>query len=198
LEADFLLIMQNKYEKQDIRSEKLDPILNILSEVSRLKTLFRQGWLKRGIPESKCESVADHCFLTVITAYLIAERDFPELDLTKVLKLAIIHEIGEVYVGDITPVDGVSEEEKYKQEREAVKSVFSELDDGNGYLNLWEEFEAGETPEASFVKQIDKLEMALQAYNYKQHGYDRMDEFLDSTARVMQDDRLKDILKGML
>ncbi|MDP8231276.1 MAG: HD domain-containing protein [Candidatus Zophobacter franzmannii] len=190
--------MQNKYEKQDIRSEKLDPILNILSEVSRLKTLFRQGWLKRGIPESKCESVADHCFLTVITAYLIAERDFPELDLTKVLKLAIIHEIGEVYVGDITPVDGVSEEEKYKQEREAVKSVFSELDDGNGYLNLWEEFEAGETPEASFVKQIDKLEMALQAYNYKQHGYDRMDEFLDSTARVMQDDRLKDILKGML
>lgn len=198
MEADFLLIMQNKYEKQDIRSEKLDPILNILSEVSRLKTLFRQGWLKRGIPESKCESVADHCFLTVITAYLIAERDFPELDLTKVLKLAIIHEIGEVYVGDITPVDGVSEEEKYKQEREAVKSVFSELDDGNGYLNLWEEFEAGETPEASFVKQIDKLEMALQAYNYKQHGYDRMDEFLDSTARVMQDDRLKDILKGML
>jgi putative hydrolase of HD superfamily len=183
--------MKQKYIKQDIRKSGFDPILNALSEIGRLKTLFRQGWLKRGVPESECESVADHCFLTVISAMLIAERDFPELDLLKVLKLAILHEIGEVYVGDITPVDGVSEEAKFKAEKAAIESVFSSLGRGEEYVALWEEFEKGETPEALFIKQIDKLEMGLQAYNYAQHGYNRMDEFLESTKRIVTDKRLQ-------
>ncbi|MBN2829911.1 MAG: HD domain-containing protein [Candidatus Cloacimonetes bacterium] len=193
----FILTMIQKYNKQDIRKNGFDPIFNALTEIGRLKTLFRQGWLKRGVPESECESVADHCFLTVITAMLIAERDYPELDILKVLTLSILHEIGEVYVGDITPVDGISEAEKYEAEKAAVERVFATFERGEEYVELWKEFEKGVTPEAKFIKQIDKLEMGMQAYNYAQHGYNRMTEFLDTTKRVVTDERLQKFTKDL-
>ncbi len=142
------------------------PIIRAYFEFVHLKQLYRQGWLARGIPAERCESVAEHTLGVAVTAMFLADSHFPELDSLKVLRMALIHDFGEVYAGDIIPGDAIAPEEKHQLEKDAVTQIFEGLPNGDVYLHLWEEFESGASPEARFVRQIDKLEMALQASVY--------------------------------
>lgn len=154
-------------------------LLQTYFEINNLKRLYRQGWLKKGrnIPEDKCESIGDHAYAVTTYSYFIADQYYPELDLMKVISMAVVHELVEIYAGDWTPHDGISEEEKYKIEEEACKRFTDKFSNGNKYFKLWQEFEKGETPEADFVKQIDKLEAVLQAGVYQCEGYDVLESF---------------------
>ena len=125
-------------------------------------------------------------------AWVLAREYFPELDESKVLKMALIHELGEIEAGDITPYDGVSPQEKHAREKQSVEKVLSHLEQKDDLFELWMEFEKCETPEAIFVRRIDKLEMGLQALIYHlEHGMDPSD-FLDSARS--DDDVLNRIL----
>jgi len=164
-----------------------------------LKGLYRQGWLKRGVPETRAESVADHSFGTALLALLLAELlkvspEFSGLDPHRCIEMALVHELGEVYVGDITPVDGVSKEEKYVREREAFIRVVEGLPNQDRLLELWEDFEAGTSAEARFIRQLDRLEMGVQAALLKAEGFQRMDEFLESAHRTVTQPDLKALL----
>ena len=160
------------------------PLLEIFFEINHLKQLFRQGWLRHLAP-AQCESVAEHTLATVLMAWMLADTLFPELDRERVLMLALLHDIGEIYAGDITPADAVSAGEKHRRESAAVRRIVGKLPRGERYLALWEEYESGATPEARLVKQVDKLEMALQACIYEhQHGLN-LQEFLDSAATAL-------------
>ena len=179
-------------------SNSANSILQVYFEIAHLKDLFRQGWLQAGIPIEKCESVADHSFLTTMLAWMIAEELAPELDSEKIIKMSLLHEMGEIYGGDITPRDGVGESEKFLLEYDSMHKVLSKLFNGEKWSALWEEFEKANSPEAKFVKQIDKLEMALQAYSYEQsHKLDLM-SFYKSTENVLEDENLKEILAEIL
>ncbi len=152
-----------------------------------LKKLPRSGWLLKGIPGEACESVADHSFATAMMAWMIAREYFPQLDDIKVLQMAMIHELGEIGAGDITPYDGVTPAQKHEMEKESVQKVLSHLERRDDLYDLWMEFETGETAEAIFVRRIDKLEMGLQALVYQlDHGMDPAD-FLTSAK---QDDEI--------
>lgn len=168
----------------------LQPLVRAYFEISQLKQLYRQGWLHRGIQEAACESVAVHTFGMAVLAMLIADQYFPGLDSTRVLRMALVHDIGEVYAGDIVPGGGVAKEEKQRLEREAVRRIFQGLPNGDQYLAAWEEFEQGETPEARLVKQVDRLEMALQASVYEHMEYGRLQEFFETAALEMLDPEL--------
>src|SRR5690606_13145242 len=146
-------------------------------EFSHLKQLYRQGWLHRGIQPAACESVAEHTFCMAVLAMLLADQYFRALDSSRVLRMALLLGIGAVYGGDIIPGEGVAKEEKQRLEREAVRRIFQGLPNGDQYLAAWDEFEQGETPEARLVKQVDRLEMALQASVYEHMGYGRLQEF---------------------
>jgi putative hydrolase of HD superfamily len=164
-----------------------------------LKGLYRQGWLKRGVPEERAESVADHSFGTALLAVLLADTlrtdpEFAGLDRQRCIEMALVHELGEVYVGDLTPVDGVSREDKYRQEREAFIKVVEGLPNGKELLTLWEDFETGASPEARFIRQLDRLEMGIQAALLKAEGYQRMDEFLISAHKAVTHKDLKALL----
>jgi putative hydrolase of HD superfamily len=174
-------------------------LLRAFIRMMDLKGLYRQGWLKRGVPEARAESVADHSFGTALLALLLAEHlgqtpDFAGLNPQRALEMALVHELGEVYVGDITPVDGVSKEEKYQREREAFIRVVEGLPNRERLINLWEDFEAGTSPEARFIRQLDRLEMGIQAALLKVEGYDRMEEFLESAHRTVTQPDLKALL----
>lgn len=106
-------------------------------------------------------------------ALFLAVEHFPKLNLEKVLCMAAIHDLPEAHpkVGDITPRDGVSKEEKHQREKEAMIGFVSGFSMGEKILALWREYEANETPEAQFVNQLDKLEMGLQALIYRKQGY---------------------------
>lgn len=182
--------MQTKFPKSDFHNrENASSLLTFFSEIIQLKQLFRQGWLRRMRPEA-CETVAEHTFVTAMMAWVIAEECFPALDSQKVLRMALLHDVGEIYAGDITPADDVSASEKYQREKAAVEKIFSRLSKGKQWLTLWEEYETGASPEARLVKQVDKLEMALQAGVYESvQGID-LQEFFDSAATAISDSQL--------
>ena len=186
--------MEKKNSKLVLEENK-ENILEVFFEILSLKNLFRQGWLKNGVEKKFCESVADHSFSTTMLAWLIADEYLPELDLSKVLKYSLLHEIGEIYAGDITPVDNVTEAEKYKLEITSVKKVFSKLKHGGKYIKLWEEFENSQNKEAKFIKQIDRLEMAFQAHFYEKKLDLNLHDFKDSAKRVLKNEILKKLLK---
>jgi putative hydrolase of HD superfamily len=132
--------------------------------VNQLKDLYRQGWIKIGGEEAihKCESVAEHCFCVFLIADSIIKKHNLKLDANKCMKMALVHELGEIIIGDFTPDEAITKEEKTKLEGEAVKEVLRDLDWADEYYDLWLEFESRETAEAIFTKEIDKLNFLMQ------------------------------------
>jgi len=181
----------------NIKNHINSPFIHFYFEFAHLKQLFRQGWLTRNVPPERCESVAEHSFGVAVTALLLAEIHFPELNILKVLRMALIHDLGEVYAGDIIPSHQVPREEKYKLEKESMKRVFCCLPNSDNYLNLWEEFEQGASPEAQFVRQIDKLEMALQASVYQHQQVENLAEFYHSARFAIKLPQLEIILNEL-
>jgi len=177
-----------------------DPALAAYFRLMRLKRLYRQGWLKRGLPEVLCESVAEHSFGTALLALLLAGQagdagSLGRIDVARAALLAMVHELGESYAGDITPVDGVSPRDKERLERDAILRALDGHPDLEWFLGLWEEFEAGSSPEALFVRQLDRLEMGLQAALHEAEGFPGMGEFYDSARRTVVEPRLRSILE---
>ena len=119
------------------------PVIAAYYEMAHLKQLYRQGWLRRGVPKDRCESVAEHSFSVAMLALWLADRVCAPLDVNKALRMALLHDFGEIYAGDFTPADLISEDEKSRLEEELVRQVLAKLPDGPAYIALWEEFEAG-------------------------------------------------------
>lgn len=177
-----------------IQGSHVHPLIKVYFEINQLKQLYRQGWLQRGIAKDCCETVAEHCFSMAVLALFIAETHFPQLDLLKVVRLCLLHDFGEIYAGDFTPKDSIRPEEKYRLERESITQVFSKLPNGHVYIELWEEFEQGQSAEAKFVHQIDRLEFRLQAKVYQKQGSIDSDEWFEGVYKGVVDEDLKAIL----
>ncbi len=167
------------------------PALQAYLQFAHLKQLYRQGWLLRGIPAERCESVAEHTFGAALLTMLLAPRD---LDPLKTLQMALIHDLGEVYAGDIVPGAGISPQEKHRLEQAGVEKIFAALPEGARYRALWLEFEQGSTPEARFVRQIDRLEMAFQALIYEGQGQADLADFYRSAAAAIDSPDLRALL----
>jgi putative hydrolase of HD superfamily len=98
---------------------------------------------------------------------LLLAQGREDLNLERVLRLALIHDLGEVYVGDLTPKDAVDRDAKIAMERDAVNKILGPLPNAAALIADWEEYEAQASAEARFVKDIDRLEFALQAAHYQ-------------------------------
>lgn len=176
----------------------VSPIIRAYFEFNQLKQLYRQGWLKRGVPKERCESVAEHSLGVAVLACWLAEAYYPQLDQSRVMRLALIHDFGEIYAGDIIPGDDISDEEKSRLEFESVERVFKHLPNCGEYIALWSEFEDGQTPEAQFVRQVDRLEMGLQASVYEHQGYENLGEFFGSAREELLDPNLIELLQEII
>ena len=148
-----------------------------LQEWLGLKDLPRTGWVRSGVKEP--ESVAAHSWGMAVLALHFAPKN---LNLAKVLAMCIIHDLPEVRVGDLTPHDDVTN----KAELEA--SAMSEL--APEWLGLFHEYESGNSKEAKFVKQIDKLDMGLQASIYQSRQELDLSEFTNSAKLKITDSNL--------
>lgn len=168
-------------------------LLNFALTIGKLKKLKRTGWVRHGIPDS--ESVADHIFRLATLTMILANK--VGVDPDKSLKMALVHDLGEATIGDIVTRRGKhllpNAKHKLEKERAALDTIFS-LVDAKEYTTLFDEYEEQETKEAQFVYQLDKLEMAIQAYEYeKEHGID-LEEFFESARTVVQNKNLVTIL----
>ena len=152
-----------------------------LIEILGLKNVLRSGWVKAGITTP--ESVAAHSWGMSMLALKLAPK---ELNLARVLSLCIIHDIPEVRVGDLTPHDDTST--KAQDELKAMTEMAPE------WVGLFEEYEQGQTPEAKFVKQLDKLDMALQAEIYQAEFGISLEEFIESARLRIDDENLQNLI----
>jgi putative hydrolase of HD superfamily len=117
--------------------------------------------------------------------------DLPNIDRERCIKIAIVHDIAEAIVGDITPSDGVPKAEKSRLEKEALDEMCRILGGGlraDEIKELWAEYENNSSIEASIVKDFDKVEMILQALEYETEHGKILDEFFISTAGKFQTD----------
>jgi 5'-deoxynucleotidase YfbR-like HD superfamily hydrolase len=151
-------------------------LLKLFQEINKLKTTVRTGWYRNGV--EKPESVADHTYRTAVISMILSDN--LQLDTEKVLKMALLHDLAEAVVGDITPYDNLPLEEKLKKEEIAVYGLLREVPNRDRYLALWQDYVSDQSAEAKLVRNVDKFEMALQAYEYQKvnPGLD-LAEFLD-------------------
>lgn len=139
-----------------------------------LKDVLRQGWVNAGVDAP--ESVAAHSWGMAVLALKLCPED---LNLEHVLKLCLVHDLPEVIVGDLTPQDDVST--KSADERAAMEQLAPE------WVALFDEYEHETTPEAVFVKKLDKLDMALQAKVYMERSELDLNQFIDSARKTLGD-----------
>jgi putative hydrolases of HD superfamily len=142
-----------------------DRLTEFLATAMKLKTLKRAGWLRCGV--APCESVAEHTFGVALLALLASGSD---VNSERCVALALVHDLAESLVGDITPHDAVSPEEKRQREAEAIDELAQLLGEDHELPRLWAEFENGKSPEAKLVRDLDVIEMAWQAVEYQNTG----------------------------
>jgi len=147
-----------------LSSAKLDPALlagrlAFLREAERLKSVLRSGFTSSGRPES----TAEHSWRLCLMALVFAD-ELTGLDLARVLKLCVVHDLGEAIHGDIPAIHQHAHPGKSAQERADLHTLTRDLDAPlrAEIIALWDEYEAAATPEAQAVKAFDKLETILQ------------------------------------
>ncbi|RAH13571.1 MAG: phosphohydrolase [Methanobacteriota archaeon] len=158
-----------------------------LIECFKLKDLSRSGWINSGLND--VESVAAHTWGVSYLCYVLCPDGLNKL---KVLSMAIVHDIGEAIIGDITPHDLISRERKYQMELSAIKQLTNFTDKQSEIIDLWLEYESNETEESKFVKACDKLDMALQSSIYElRYKSFNPEEFIDSALEKIDDEYMK-------
>lgn len=183
---------------QLMKKNNIPSIIAALHRVGTLKTLKRHGWLLKGI--SNPESVADHTFRMCLIALFLPSKYLDNINLSKLLIMILIHDLGEAKIGDIKWESGKrilsSQAKKHADEEIAVKEIFSELINKDNLLDTWREFNAQQTPESKLAKQIDKLEMVIQAYEYEKAGHSpqRLQEFWDNVEKYLTNNSLQPFL----
>lgn len=138
---------------------ELDGILAFLRGAERLKSTKRSGWTADGEPET----VAAHTWRLCLMALVLADR-VPGVDFARLVRICIVHDLGEAIGGDIPAIHQVPGEGKAERERADLLRLLEPLPDGPKaeILALWDEYEAAATPEARLAKGLDKLETILQ------------------------------------
>lgn len=171
-------------------NSNIDYILAFFQIVRLLKTQPRTGWVDHGIPNP--ETISDHMYRMSIMAMCIPNE---KIDISKCVKVALVHDIAETLVGDITPFGGVDKEEKSRREYETVKYLSKIIEPYNAWFSkelveLWLDYEEIRTIEARYVKDIDKFEMIEQAWEYEQeHGPSHnLDQFYRAQSSIKTDE----------
>jgi len=141
------------------QTDRIKIVCDFYAITHKLKNILRTGWKVWNIDADRFESVAEHVYGTQMLAVAInAEYDLG-LDIAKVALMLAIHEIGEAVIGDLPTVGrNISQEEKNKQELEAVEKILQPLNNSQMIKDAFIEFEQQETKEARFAYFMDKLD----------------------------------------
>ncbi|KAJ6004674.1 hypothetical protein N7540_013043 [Penicillium herquei] len=160
--------------------------LKFLHELEKLKHLPRTGWLRT---IQNPESVAAHSFRVAILA-MLAPDDL-NVDIPRCVQMALVHDLAESVIGDIPTFAGVPKDRKYAMENNGFRYLENLLlayspTKAKSTRDLWLEYETGETPEAKWVKEMDKLECLIQAHEYEQRTFGQKDlgEFQGLMAKI--------------
>lgn len=177
--------------------ENLNKIFDFLNKIEKLKATLRYNVTTGG----RKESTADHSWRLALMSFIISKELKIDLDMLRVMKLTIVHDIAESITGDIDAIEiaekRISKEEKQKLEIDAINILKNTLplEHGEEIYSLWKEYEESSTKEAKFVKALDKLETLTQLVDTGYKVYDKPEFIANYADKAVKDfPELKDIL----
>lgn len=151
-----------------VKDEKLKKQLKFIIVIDNMKNIFRRNLLADG---SRRENDAEHSWSLAMLAMLFEEYSAENVDMEKTLKIALVHDLVEVYAGDTFAYDAKGNEDKHERETKAAQKLFEilEPEQGGEIRDLWNEFEEKKTPEARYANAIDRVQPLIN--NYMTDGY---------------------------
>jgi len=157
-----------------VDTERLERQIAFVLEVDRLKSILRRSYL---LNETRHENTAEHSWHLAVMALVLAEHASAEVNSLNVLKMLLVHDIVEIDSGDTYIYDAAGNDTKAEREGAAARRIFGLLpaDQEAELTQLWQEFEARETPEAKFAAALDRLMPMLHNYHtegqsWREHG----------------------------
>jgi len=171
---------------------------SFFQKVLELKDIQRQGW-KDKLDMNNVESVADHSYSTAVMSMVLS--DLEGFDTEKIIKMALLHDLAESIIGDITP-DRINDKRKINIENKAMTQILENLPNNlsQQYIILWDDFQKKSSKEANFLHEIDKLEMAFQAKFYLDKGIskEKLRSFFKTSNNEIKNKQLRNILSRIL
>jgi putative hydrolase of HD superfamily len=153
---------------------RLDAQLAFFLEIDKLKLVLRQTYLT---DKSRRENSAEHSWHIATMAPFLAEYAAPPVDIARVIRMLLVHDIVEIDAGDTLVYDTKGYLDKPQREQRAADRIFGILpaDQASEIRQLWDEFEARQTPEARFAAALDRLQPILHNYHtqgaaWRAHG----------------------------
>jgi putative hydrolase of HD superfamily len=144
-----------------MQTDKLLQQINFIKEIDKVKYIQRKTKL---FNSDRCENDAEHSWHLAMMTIVLAEHADVPIDVLKVLKMVLIHDIVEIDAGDTFIYDTTKNHINTDEERIAANRIFGMLphEQAAEFIAIWEEFEEGQTNEAKFAKSMDRLEPLLQ------------------------------------
>ncbi|CDW55485.1 HD 3 domain containing protein [Trichuris trichiura] len=166
-----------------------DNVLTFCEFLARLKHLPRTGWVNNNVRNP--ETVAGHMYRMAMLMFCVDTKK-EGVDFNHCVKMALVHDLAESIIGDITPACNISKQAKFQWERAAMEKIceFVVANMADQVIRLFDEFERGMTKEAMLVRDLDKFDMLEQAMEYEKNENrpGELRSFLDCTVGVFVTD----------
>ncbi len=175
--------------------------LDFIVEIEKLKDVYRQT---RPVGLERYENSAEHSWHVCLSALMLKDYANDAIDIDRVIKMLLIHDLGEIDAGDT--IIYASETQAIKDEEAAgIKRVLEILPEGKQeeYMTLWYEFEAGETPDSKYAKAIDRVPPILhnlhgEGHSWKKHNIPKEKVFSVNKRIAKGSEKLWEVIEDKL
>ena len=182
--------------------DRLKKQMEFMLEVDKSKFVRRQTYLSDGI---RRENDAEHSWHLALMAALLSEHANEKIDIARTMLMVLIHDIVEIDAGDTYAYDDAGHLDKREREVKAAKRIFGLLpeDQAEKMMDLWEEFEASETPEAKFAHSLDcvqplMLNDATDGKSWREHEIKKSQVMKRNAKTAQGSETLMDYVDGIL
>jgi putative hydrolase of HD superfamily len=173
-------------------------IEKFFQKVLELKNIQREGWREK-LEINNPESVAEHIYSTTVMSMILS--DLEGLNTEKIIRMALLHDLAESVIGDITP-NNIEKIEKIKKENYAMNEILKNLPSelAKSYFEIWDDYQKNSSEESKLLHDIDKLEMAFQAKFYQDSGIpkEKLQTFFDTAKKEIKNKNLHKILLNFM
>lgn len=182
--------------------DRLKKQLEFMLEIDKMKNLYRQTYV---LHEDRKENDAEHSWHLAILAFLLAEYANNDIDVTKVMKMVLIHDIVEIDAGDTYCYDDKGYTTKAEREENAARRIFGILPDDQRreFYGIWREFEDSRTNESRFAAVLDRIQPLMLNYtkngiSWQEHGIYKEQVLSRNSVYFNESDELADAIKEVI
>jgi putative hydrolase of HD superfamily len=182
--------------------QRLEKQLAFVVEIDKLKSVYRRTLL---VDRSRNDNSAEHSWHLAVMAMALSEYAAEPVDVCRVMRMVLVHDLVEVYAGDTFVYDTGPLSDKEDRERRAADRIFGMLaaDQTRELRALWDEFEKRQTPEARFAAALDRFQSLLTNYHTEGHAWRRhnirYDTVIERNRHIAEGaPRLWEYVKAML